>query len=300
MRQHRLIFCREHYLEWFINQTQEIIDHNHFFSKSALILVAVSGGKDSLSLWHVLNALGYNVQGVHINLGIDADTSYSDKSEQAAREFANKLNLSLKVINLASTIGHTIPDLARLNKRPQSRTCSVCGTVKRHTLNQAALKTQVEVLVTGHNLDDEAALLFGNVLGWDVDLLRRQSPLLLEQAGFVRKAKPFFRFTEREITADAILNQIDYIEDECPYSLNAKQLKYKAILNNLEEEQPGAKLRFYSTFQNALKNGLFIEPEEKNPVSDHRCTNCGQPTTSDNLCANCRLLSRANFNSMSA
>lgn len=294
LRQHRLIFCREHYLEWFLGQTEVNIDRYHLFEKTSRVLVTVSGGKDSLSLWHALNALGYKTHGVYINLGIDADTSYSLKSEQFTRNFAGRAGLPLSVLDLKSRIGFTIPELAFAKRYSRMRPCSACGLVKRHFMNRLAGEGSFDVVVTGHNLDDEAAVLFGNLLNWDTALLGRQAPLLEEQAGFVRKAKPFCRFTERETTAYAILQQIDYIEDECPYSVNAKQLKYKAILNELEETQTGVKLRFYSTYLKARKAGFFSSSGKQSsnePIM--LCPDCGQPTSSEGLCAFCRLLAHA-------
>ena len=50
-------------------------------------------------------------------------------------------------------------------------------------------------LATGHNLDDEAAVLFGNVLHWQMGYLLRQSPVLeADGEGLSRKVKPFCRF----------------------------------------------------------------------------------------------------------
>lgn len=293
LRQHRLIFCREHYLEWFLGQIELNINRYHLFGKTSRVLVTVSGGKDSLSLWHALNGLGYQTHGVYINLGIDAGTAYSQKSEHFARRFADRSNLPFSVVDLKSHIGFTIPELAFAKKRSRMRPCSACGLVKRHTMNRFAEEGGFDVVVTGHNLDDEAAVLFGNVLNWDTALLGRQAPLLEELAGFVRKAKPFCRFTERETTAYAVLQQIDYIEEECPYSINAKQLKYKAILNELEESQSGIKLRFYSTYLKARKAGFFsadVEDLQSGPVM--LCPVCAQPTSSNRLCAFCRLIAR--------
>ena len=60
------------------------------------------------------------------------------------------------------------------------------------------INNKYDVLVTGHNLDDEAAVLFSNTLGWDLDLLQRQSPVLPAKMGLTRKTKPFCRFYEKE------------------------------------------------------------------------------------------------------
>ena len=56
--------------------------------------------------------------------------------------------------------------------------CSACGLSKRHLFDEAALDGGYDVVVTGHNLDDEAAVLLGNTLRWDIDYLARQLPVL--------------------------------------------------------------------------------------------------------------------------
>ena len=71
MRQHKLALCEAHYLEWLPAQTQRTIEKYHMFTREDKILVAVSGGKDSLSVWDILLQLGYQADGVTLQLGID-------------------------------------------------------------------------------------------------------------------------------------------------------------------------------------------------------------------------------------
>ena len=63
MRQHKLALCRDHYLEWLPEQTERFIQRYDMFTQDEKILVAVSGGKDSLVLWDVLVKLGYQAAG---------------------------------------------------------------------------------------------------------------------------------------------------------------------------------------------------------------------------------------------
>ena len=74
-------------------------------------------------------------------------------------------------------------------------------------------------IVTGHNLDDEAAVLMGNVLHWHTDYLARQAPMLPARDGFPKKAKPLVRLTERETAAYCVIRGIDYLVDECPMAV---------------------------------------------------------------------------------
>ena len=53
------------------------------FDKNSKILVAVSGGKDSMSLLDVLKNLGYNVTALYINLGIKG---YSNNAKKVVED----------------------------------------------------------------------------------------------------------------------------------------------------------------------------------------------------------------------
>ena len=296
MRQHRLALCRDHYLEWFGEQTQRFIEKYQMFQRSERVLVAVSGGKDSLALWDVLWQLGYQADGFYINLGIDGEDHYSLESQRMCEQFAAERNLSLHVVHIEESYGAAIPVLARRTRRGRGRPCAVCGLSKRHMLNRAAREGGYDVLATAHNLDDEVAVLFGNTLNWQVDLLSRQAPVLeANEDGFIRKVKPFCRFYERETAAYALLRGIEYIEEECPHSVGSKQLAYKELLNRLEEDHPGMKLSFYVNFLNAKQEGIFNPRASEAAAFELKtCPNCGSPTTNNGPCAFCKIVQAEN------
>ncbi|HET7010674.1 MAG TPA: arginosuccinate synthase [Anaerolineales bacterium] len=289
MRHHKLALCKTHYLEWVPAQTQRFIEKYDMFGRDDRVLVAVSGGKDSLGLWDVLVRLGYRADGLYIGLGIDGGTGYSSESERRSRAFAEEKGLHLIVADVEKEEGSTIPLAAANTARGRGKPCSVCGLTKRHIMNRAAREGGYDVLATGHNLDDEAAVLFGNTLSWSVGYLARQGPVLPANTdGLVRKVKPFCRLYERETAAYALLRGIEYIYEECPHATGATSIYYKELLNKLEADRPGAKLSFYLSFLEAKRAGLFAAEREAGTGSLHTCTNCGQPTTAPGLCAFCR------------
>jgi len=302
MRQHKLALCPEHFLEWIPSQVQRIIEKYKMFSQEDHILVAVSGGKDSLSLWEILWRLGYKADGLYINLGIDSDSqhpprktrslsvNYSESSQQFAEKFANERGLTLKVVSVRQETGETIPEMAARTWRGKGKPCAVCGLTKRHILNRVAREEGYNVLTTGHNLDDEAAVLFGNTLNWIPGYLVRQWPVLeANRPGLVRKAKPLCRIYEREMAAYALLRGIEYIHEECPHAEGSKSIYYKEILNNLEQDRPGAKLSFYLSFLEAKKKGIFTPLADPDVEKLHTCPTCGQPTSAPGECAFCRM-----------
>lgn len=291
MRQHKLALCKEHYLEWIPEQTERFITKYKMFTPEERILVAVSGGKDSLSLWDILIRLGYQADGLYLGLGIDGGFGYSTESHRLTEKFAGEHHRTLHVVDIEKEYGQPIPVLAEVSHRGHGKPCAVCGLTKRHEMNRIARDLGYDVLVTGHNLDDEAAVLFGNTLQWSVDFLLRQGPVLQEMPGMARKAKPLCRLYEREMTSYAILRGIEYIYEECPFAEGSNSIYYKELLNRLETDRPGAKLAFYLRFLEARQNGLFAE-QNGNQVALHPCPNCGQPTSTSDLCSFCRLMDK--------
>lgn len=288
MRQHRLALCAAHFLEWLPEQTQRFIQKYRMFGPEDRILVAVSGGKDSLGLWDVLHRLGYHADGLYIDLGIDQGTGYSANSRQKAAAFAETNALTLHVVDVAQTLGAPIPTAARLTHRGSQKPCSICGLTKRHILNQVARDLGYDVLATGHNLDDEVAVLLGNTLSWATGYLARQGPVLEAEPGFLRKVKPFCRLYERETAAYALLRGIDYVYDECPFTVGATSIFYKDALTDMETQRPGLKLSFYLAFLRARASG-FLQADAVAASADlHPCFACGQPTTSTDVCSFCR------------
>jgi uncharacterized protein (TIGR00269 family) len=290
MRQHRLRLCGTHFLEWFVTTTQRAIEKYGMFGPDDRVLVAVSGGKDSLALWDVLLRLGYQAEGMYIGLGIDEGIAYSAKSLEMCHRFVAEHHPAavLHVVDIGPEYGQTLPELARTRHRGRGKPCAVCGLVKRHVMNRVARDGCFAAIATGHNLDDEVAVLMQNTLHWQTGYLARQAPVLAERDGLARKVKPFVRLYERETAAYALLQGIDYIYDECPFAIGSTTNFYKELLNQLEYKSPGAKQQFYLHFLQARDAGRVAFAEAAD-LELHPCSRCGQPTTAGELCAFCRL-----------
>jgi len=296
MRQHKLALCKNHFPEWIVEQTQRTIKKHQMFGPDDKIIVAVSGGKDSLALWDILDQLGYKVDGLYIGLGIDdapdetRGLRYSDESRRLTEEFAQNRDLRLAIVDISSRYGESIPDIAQRTRRGRSKPCSVCGLTKRHVMNRVAREGNYDVLATGHNMDDEAATLFGNTINWLDNYLLKQSPVLEASPGLARKVKPLVRFYEREMAAYALLCDIEYIQEECPFSVGASSIHYKEMLNQLEAKSPGAKQNFYLGFLKAKEKGFFNPSEDMVNDPQNICPSCGQMTHASGECVFCRMV----------
>lgn len=279
LRRHNAAFCATDFLEFFRNQVREAIRRHRMFTREEPVLVAVSGGKDSLALWDVLIDEGYRTTGLYLDLGI---FTYSQESKAKCEAFAARREVPLIVSSVADEVGAPVPVIKDVTRRPP---CSGCGLSKRYLMNRAALDHGLPVVATGHNLDDEAATLFGSVMHWQTDSLSRQSPALpSSHPRLVRRVKPLYRLSERETAAYAFLRRIDYIVEECPFATGATSIAHKEILNRMEDASPGAKHNFLFGFLDKAR----VAFERAEEVALNECVRCGQVTTGT-VCAFCKL-----------
>ena len=285
VRRHNACYCGECFARHCREQVRRAIEHFHMIEPGERVLVAVSGGKDSLGLWQLLRELGYDADGLYLGLGIG---EYSGASGRYARDFADERNWKLLEIDLAGEYGFDVEAGSRAAKRAP---CSGCGLSKRHIFNEVATRNGYDVLATGHNLDDEAAVLLGNVLRWETEFLGRQHPVLPAAPGFARKVKPLIRLSERELAAYCVLTNIDYIVEECPMAAGNRHLGYKNALNEIEERSPGTKAAFVFGFLERAHERFTDEIDDARDQL-RPCTVCGAPNPGE-VCAFCRMRARA-------
>lgn len=277
---HNTAFCADCFLDFFSRQVDRGIREHKLMTRDDRVLVALSGGKDSLALMLELGRQGYNVTGLHIDLGIPQS---SPAARGVVERFCSRYGFPLIIRDMTQE-GLAIPRVKSLLRRP---ICSACGKIKRYFFNQTAREGGFSVLATGHNLDDEVARLTSNTLRWDTAYLSDQGPALEDAEGFIRKVKPFWRLTEFETANYAFLMGIENHYAPCPYSQGASFSTLKSLWIQLEEQMPGRKMDFYHGFLERGKKA-FQNVERKEGESLAPCQHCGYPTSAG-ICGVCRI-----------
>ena len=243
------------------------------------IMVAVSGGKDSLAAWLVLEELGFKTLGVHIDLGIP---EFSQASRRAVESFAKSRALGYRVYSIVDLLGYSLPEIY---KRTNRMVCAVCGTVKRQLLNRIAFQEGFRVVATGHNLDDEASRLLGNIVRHREQYLEKSYPYLPSIGKKIpARIKPLFRVEADEIRIYCQIKGINYFSGTCPFSRGATSHIFFEALSFLEAEMPGTKRDFLFHF---VRNHTPPETD----INYKTCSKCGYPSYSD-LCSLCSLKER--------
>ena len=281
--------CQKHFIETFIDKVAKTISENRLLNWNDSIMVAVSGGKDSLTALHVLSIIekdfpSTKLFAVTIDEGISGYTEFRVKH---TRELCEKLGIPYYVFRYEDFYGYRLEEIVKIAKEKGSKLepCSYCGVLRRKLLNMVAKKLNATKVVTGHNLDDEVQTFMINMLRGDLDRIIRGFAPVIPKEGFVPRIKPLKYIYEEEIMIYATLHDFPFFETECRFVKLSMRDSIRKILNELEAENPGAKYMILITAEKIAKS--FIEM--KKDFKLNYCKSCGEPTSQE-LCRACSLL----------
>lgn len=282
-----LRFCEDCFKIYFENSFLRAINGEGFnkkmLKKDEKIMVAVSGGKDSMVLWYLIKKYKFNITTLHINLNYG---DFSEESLKVVKDFASKIQSPLIVFDLKKDFDIDMKEIFSRNKKREF--CSICGLIKRYLLNKIAYDYNFDVIATGHNLDDGVAVVFKALLNWDLETLSRNNPILEKtHEKLIKKVKPLYRLQDKEIKIYADLIDIPHVNIICPYKKGKVTLtKTKEVVDFIDKNYKGIKRSFYYGF---LRNKNLFETQKPNLKE---CKVCGMPTTNENICNFCKLTGR--------
>ncbi|MCD6563949.1 MAG: TIGR00269 family protein [Thermoproteales archaeon] len=278
-----LQLCEIHFINYLENRVRKTIEKYNMIKSGDKILIAVSGGKDSTTLLHILYKLAkeYNfiLHGLTIDLGIERYRSYI----QVAINNYKKLGVNYTIFDLKKEYGFSLDDAVKVftNRKP----CSICGIIKRYIINEYAYDNNFDRIATGHTLDDITGLLLFHILRGNISYLPKLSPVLETKHKMVTRIKPLIETYEKDIELYARLKSFSIDTNKCPYYHNAIISFYKRIMDKIERKSPSTKILF---LRSTLKR---INPYVKGILEIQNikmCKKCGMPTTKE-ICSFCRI-----------
>jgi uncharacterized protein (TIGR00269 family) len=249
------------------------------------VAVAVSGGKDSLSLLHMLVPIckkhGTNICAITIDEGIDG---YREESLEIVKNFAAKMDVEHRVLSYKELFGMSLEESLELRKERNMSSCSICGTFRRRAIDVVAESVQANVIATAHNLDDALQTFLINILAGDADRIGWTYPESVAYANNLRKIKPLTEIYEHEIAFYALINEIPFQSEECPHMNEGIRTQIREFLNKLEGEHAGIKYNAYNTVVKIAKRIKETSSREHN-----KCVLCSRDST-NNICSVCSMM----------
>jgi len=278
--------CTDHFLKDVMRRYKRELRAHDAFGRKGTIGIAVSGGKDSLLCLSLMHELSYGIKDVSLRAltvdeGIDG---YRQSSVALSRQVCDDLDIPLDVIGFRELYGKDLDEMVRGSG---SNPCTICGILRRRTMNSWAREHGCSLLLTGHNLDDMAQTVLMNVMSADLDRLLRLGPHTSTIEGFVPRCMPLRTVPETETHLAAMLRKLPIHEVECPYSVSAKRGLFRDLVLEAEDQIPGTRhmlLRFHQSLL-AGRTGC--------PLATKPCTRCSEPVIGvdgSGLCKACELL----------
>ena len=281
--------CSDCFSKSIIHKTTKTISKYNMIESGDIVGVAVSGGKDSLSLLQVMKKISLNhnfkLKAITVDEGIPG---YRDEALKIVEEFCKKLNVEHKVYPYSSLFGTTLEQTLELRDNEKISSCSICGILRRRAIDYGATDLGVDVIATGHNLDDMLQTFIINIISGDTKKIGWMDPDTSKNK--IRKIKPFCEIYENEIVFYAFTNEIPFQSEECPHMNEGIRTEIRNFLNSLEKTHSGIKNNMYKSI---LKISSTLK--DSNNSEWRICSKCGNGCTGE-TCSVCSTLTNLRLN----
>jgi uncharacterized protein (TIGR00269 family) len=244
--------CGDHFLRDVEGRARQTLWEYRLIRPGDRVAVALSGGKDSTVLLHLLRKIlpatgDVTLVAITVDEGI---AGYRDATLAVARETAARLGVEHRVVSFADLAGSTLDAMVAAGG---DHPCTLCGIHRRKALQETAAGLGATAVATGHNLNDEAQTVVMNCLRGDLPGLTRlpvrcsapsprfasRIPVREPAGGGLRRVKPLFRIPEKEVALYGMLAGIFRELPECPYAGTALRSEARRMVDRLEYLRPG-------------------------------------------------------------
>ncbi len=283
--------CRKCFGESVEAKVRATITKYHMLEFNDRLAIAVSGGKDSLSLLHIMAKLQkYRPKTELIAVTVDEGIKgYRDEALEIAAENCKKLEIPHHIVSFKELYGATLDELlikARPDGQSELTSCAYCGVLRRRAMNVGARQVNATKIATGHTLDDEAQTALMNIFRGDIARLAKEKPVTSEvHPLLVRKIKPLCEIPENESALYAYVKKIPFQDTPCPYASEALRNDIRSMLNRMEEKHAGTKFTVSRSMEKLRPALELTTAKEDFKV----CRECGEPSAQE-LCKTCEML----------
>ena len=265
-----------------MRKTAKTISKYRMIKNGDLVCVAVSGGKDSLALLHILHKMSkthnFEIKVATIDEGIPG---YRNESLEIVRNFCSTLNVEYKIYSYKELFDLTIDEALQKRESEKTSSCSICGTFRRRSIDYAAKDLGADVIATAHNLDDVLQTFLINVLSGDIKKIGWMNP---NSDKLFKKIKPFCEIYEAEIVFYAFSNDIPFQTEPCPHMNEGIRTEIREFFNSLENQHSGIKNNLYNSI---LKISQTLRDSSYKEMN--LCKNCGSECTGK-ICSVCKMV----------
>lgn len=223
------------FLRKIITLSGKAINKHKMVEDGDKILVAISGGKDSLSLLDILSErrkflpIDYELHAIHI---VTDDVPY-----EIDQNFLSGLCKSLDVRL------HYITTHAGLDEKSDKKPCFTCSWNRRKELFDFARKNNFRKIAFGHHMDDAIETLLMNMFTH-----RNISSIPAKLSMFdhsIEVIRPLILLTNDEMIKYAKIKRFVSLKKECPYEDHTLRQFTRKMIDQFEELNPQTRINLF-------------------------------------------------------
>jgi len=233
-------------IEYYISKSmgKAIMDYD-MLTNGDKILVAVSGGKDSLTLLHVLNdrkafvPIKYDLLAVHVDMG------YPCQHPKILAEYFKKMGIDYHIEKIDILKGKSRKDIS----------CFWCSWNRRKALFETANRLGCTKVALGHHMDDIVETILLNLFfQGEISAMNPKQELF---DGKITIIRPLAYVQENLIRKFAKDLDFPHHKCACPNSITSKRTKVEQIIKDLEKISPDIKKNIFRSIKRIKKDYLL-------------------------------------------
>ena len=248
-----------------------VADHR-LISDGDRIAVAVSGGKDSYTLLHMLEELRRRAPVRFEIMALTIDSGYPGFRTDVIRTHLEEHGFAHHI----ETTDHY--GIIREKRREGSSFCSICARLKRGALYELAQRFGCSKLALGHHLDDFAETLLLNQ--FFVGSLKSMAASMIADNGVTTVIRPLVYVTERQIIEYSRIREFPVVCCRCPVCGEAdmQRKRMKRLIADLEKDIPHIRQSILRALSNVQPRHLLDPRLSETPSSRGASSPGAQPS----------------------